>query len=287
MAKQGASALATPSKQQALFGIHQMYARRLKTIFDGCVVFGDIFCGSGENHVGDEIIDGSPISILKGVTSAIQTFRKEPHRYNAVFVFSDIMPERSLIQLPDAIENFQRKSGLPVDRNHLIVANDHGFYDMPIYYAGHDAEYMVSYLNGLMESERNLRMMLTIDPNGPKALPVDELALLWKMQQQRLTMNLHISATSLKRCSKAAISTGYDFGFTPPNLKALLDIFTTNPHGWFRDAIGADQWVLMMLTRYEPKGGWRDFMLKMSTPECRQKILTYSKTKQELGHGHD
>lgn len=67
---QGASALATPPKQDGLIGIYDTLTTMRKGHF-APVAYIDLYCGSGTNHVDDEIINGSPLSMLEGIKLAI------------------------------------------------------------------------------------------------------------------------------------------------------------------------------------------------------------------------
>ena len=276
---QGSSAIATPAKQKGLFGIHHMISTKRKNL-GGLHLFCDAFSGSGLNHIEGEEIQGSPITILSAVTKSFLSFRDQPPTYLPAFVFSDITASRSMEMLPENVAAWQSSNGLQVDPQNLIVSTRHGDYVMPIHYRGESAEQLLVRI-GLFLDQPNRTATITIDPNGPKDIPYDALKQLWKTYGKRLTLIFHVGATHLKRVAGAR-EAGINFRPLPDHLTGLIELFMSQPRGWIRSPVGADQWTIVMLTHFETAYGWeKQGYHKLTTPIGQQVLSDLSLTNAQ------
>jgi len=277
---QGASNLATPAKQDGVKGITYLSALRQKQY--GPMLFVDLYAGSGVNEIGGVEINGTPLSILHGIHDAIRSSKTEVHRMACIF--SDIATSRATVLLPERVEAFQRELGLPENRNELVVATRRGqVVRVPIFYRESSATEMARLIHQYATQNPRTRILVGIDPNGPKDAPWPELGRLMNAVGSRVDLYVHLAATAMKRVAGAR-ATGIKFAPMPDHIQHAINfIMSGNGAGWIREPIGADQWTLMLLTKNPPKHGWANqgYYL-INSPEGREVIKRMSMTKKEL-----
>jgi hypothetical protein len=247
------------------------------------MLFVDLYSGSGVNEVGGTDINGTPLSILHGIPDAIRSSKTEV--CGMACIFSDIAPERATVLLPERVEDFQQKLGLEVNRNELVVETRKGqVVRVPIFYRQSSALEMAQFIHQYAIQHPRIRVLVGIDPNGPKDAPWPELGLLMQSVGSRVDLYVHLAATAMKRVSGARAATGMQFAPMPDHIShAIQFIMAGDGAGWIREPIGADQWTLMLLTRNPPKHGWASQGYHLiNSPEGREVIQRMSMTKKEL-----
>ena len=283
---QGASAAATPIKQEGLLGIFNVQATRWKDKYP--LVFVDLYAGSGRNVVGGESINGSPLSMLAGIHLALTRSNTRP-RFSWLIVFNDIAPGRATDLLPENVKRWQEENGLPVDADGLTVTlKDGSDYRVPIQYRCGPSDDVVQAIRSALDDGTKAHFVMLVDPNGPKDAPWPDLKAIWAAHGNYVDLVLHIAATMLKRCSRARDATGYDFAPMPDHIAGMLELFRKSG-GWIREPVGADQWTIALICKYPPRQGWSRKTASFHTIESRAgqetiKRLTY--TKKELNHAN-
>lgn len=278
---QGCSPLATAKKQESVEGVTFMETLRLKN-FNRDVLFADIFCGSGENIVNGETINGSPISMLDGFLSAVVAM-KEPPKSNYRFVFSDVAEGRADSRLVANVRNWQERVGMEPDP-FLFKAYTKGGHAVTakLFYAQSWAEEAVEALKDKVIKNRNGFLVLFVDPNGPKAAPWKGMRELWDKAASRVRITVSISATTLKRIRAAKEVSQLNWAQVPDHISGMIEWFS-GAGGWVRSPVNADQWTVVCLSKVPPRNGWNKggFVL-IDSNEGREMIKRLSLTKQEL-----
>lgn len=278
---QGSSLAATPIKQQGLVGIYHMTALRRKN-YRKPTVFVDLYSGNGKNVVGDEVINGSPLSMLEGIKKAVQSMRGAPAA-QWFLVFNDIAPDRATELLPENVMRWQEENKLPVNRDSIsLTTADGSKVDIPVQYVCGCARSLVEQIAALLDKLKTAHVVMMVDPNGPKHAPWEELKQVWERHRQDAELIFHISATTLKRVAKARASTGFAFAQMPDHIAALIDAFK-GCGGWGRKPVGADQWTILMLSMFPPRNGWEKAgFLKLDSEAWEGERLRMSMTAKEL-----
>lgn len=284
---QGSSLTATPIKQQGLVGIYHMIALRRKN-YRKPTVFVDLYSGNGKNVVGDEIINGSPLSMLEGIKKAVQSMRPEKKNPTGTpkaqwsIVFNDIAPDRATDLLPENVMRWQEENRLPVNKDVIQLTNSIGHkVDITVEYVCGCAKSLVDQIAHFLDKMKSAHVVMMVDPNGPKHAPWNELKCVWERHHEESQLIFHISATALKRVAKARASTAYDFAPMPDHISALLDLFE-DCKGWIRLPVGADQWTILMLSMFPPRNGWeKERFLELDSERGREAKALMSMTAKE------
>lgn len=249
---QGASALATPAKQNGLVGMFDTISVMRKNSHKP-IVFADFYCGSGVNAVNGEEINGSPISMLEGIYLSCQRMKGPPAQQRYI-VFNDIVSDRVLDALPIAVESWQARNRLPVDRNILRCTTKDGIpVSIPITYVASPAQELCNSIDGLIRG--GAHVVALVDPNGPKDAPWEALKRMFRAKERALELIIHVSSNTLKRVSRAREATGFNFSPMPNHVQDMLAAFT-GCGGWIREPVGSDQWTMLLLSKFPPYGGW-------------------------------
>lgn len=278
---QGSSAHATPMKQDGIVGIVDMVNIMRQRSYKP-VVFIDFYCGSGTNVVDGREISGSPISMLEGIVKATSRMKQIP-RHPRMVVFNDIVQERSLDTLPVEVEAWQAKQGLPVNRDVLTCFTKTGQrFTVPIRYVAGSAQDMCAKVKQAIANR--MHVVALIDPNGPKDAPWAELRELYEKHSKDFELLIHVSSTALKRVAGARAVTEFNFAPMPSHVSDMLQAFS-GCGGWIREPTGADQWTMVLITRFPPRSGWNvkngPRYLKMDTEEGQQLIQYLSTTVKQ------
>lgn len=249
---QGSSSVATPAKQSGLIGMIDMLTKMRQKSYKPVVIL-DFYCGSGHNVLDGQTINGSPLSIIEGVCKAINAMKELP-KQPMFIVFNDIVSMRVNDLLPEKIEEWQEKNGLPVDRNQLVCFNNKNErFAINLHYSAGDAADLCDSL--LKAVRQGYHCVSIIDPNGPKHVPWEKLRSIYNSHQKSLELIFHISATTLKRVWRARESTDIQFSPMPDHIADMLTYFN-DCGGWIRQPAGADQWTMMLISRFPPRNGW-------------------------------
>jgi len=277
---QGMSAAATPVKQSGLVGMANMLTLMRKHSRKP-VMIADFYCGEGENVVDGVHIKGSPISIMQGIAMAIGQM-VDPPKQPRYIVFNDIVSGRVMDRLPGVVERWQSDMGLPVNHMRLTCYTKAGRpVVIPIAYRVGSAQTLC----GDIESSINhgFHVIALIDPNGPKDAPWSELRSLYDRRGNSLEVIIHISANTLKRVAKAR-EVGYNFAPMPDHISGMLSAFD-GAGGWVREPVGADQWTLLLLSKFPPRNGWNPKtgprFLRIDDDNGRELIQYLSTTAKE------
>lgn len=259
--KQGASVLATPAKQDGLYGIQHMYTLMHSRI-PGTVFFADLFSGTGVNNIENTSVDGSPITALKAFHKAINSTKKFPLR-KYQFVFNDIVEGRADVKLKNLVHKWANDTGITIEEGEnfdtFSFKTKNGFViTFPVYFMNKSADEIISVIHEHMEKKDGSYFQIFIDPNGPKDFPWESVNQLYEKFPSRLTIAAHLSATALKRvaaCKRARPD--LSFVDMPDHVKGVIGMFAKHPKGWVRKPVGADQWTMFFISRFSPKGDWQ------------------------------
>lgn len=236
---QGSSEL-TPRKEFEIGGLSWMRLQQYKNqyftkSFDK-VIMADIFCGTGKNEVGGEIVDGSPIKIV----NAIARTRNMPVKVD--FWFSDIRR----VACEVLKENVYQSTGLVVDA-------------LPV-----EAADAIEILAGILDQEPRTYLYLVIDPNGPKDFPRDEVVALLQLFSSRVDVVPYISATSVNRCIAARKKAGMQFKSWLAGIEnfdsGFVAALSNNRKGWIREHVPGDRqrWTMLpTFGRMPPSSDWK------------------------------
>jgi hypothetical protein len=201
------------------------------------VICADVFCGTGTNTVGDEVVDGSPVRLLRGYLGSKNTQRK------VNFWFSDIRKAAC-----DHLQNqIKRQFGQDLT---------------PVPMAASDA---INVLGDYLQRNPATYLFLVLDPNGPKDFPKGEVENLLTAYSGRIDVIPYISATTINRCIGARNKAGMDFqgwlgeieNFDTGFVAALS---SGNRKGWIREPLNGDRqrWTMIpTFGRMAPKNDWR------------------------------
>lgn len=282
--KQGRSMLATPAKQDGLVGIINTINTMRQSHFKP-VIMADFYCGSGENVIDGMPINGSPISMLDGLTTSIARMTSIP-THPRFLLFNDIVSERALDSLPHAIESWQREMGLPVNKDELVCYNKKSqeFRAAIKYRAGSAQSLCYEIVSAI---DRGFHFVAMVDPNGPKDAPWSELRQIYDSYRGKsIELIIHISSTTLKRVAKAREATDINFSPMPDHISDMLNAFN-GCGGWIREPLGRDQWTMLLLSKFPPRNGWNPKngprFLRINETEGIKLIEYLSTTKKDRG----
>lgn len=230
MDKQGASPM-TPIKEAQIYGV--VKTRLLQRKFAGPwiegVVVCDIFCGDGINTVGDKIVLGSPLEIVRAIADSGIVDEKPTG-----FVASDIRE--------DAVARLRS----------MVAVVDPAF---PVECVTEAAAERIAGLGAWMEEHPKLHALLLVDPNGPGVLPFKELLGLAALFGKRLDVFINISETAVNRVLNHPVTKGKNWWADYVEFKdALCDLKRHYREGWCRGSISSDpqRWRFVCFWNYAP-----------------------------------
>lgn len=280
---QGQSPTATPIKQVNFRGIVKMRCMMFSGFFgDGLKQISilrirDAYSGEGENTVEGIAIDGSPISILTGLEDATNdcpAFRSVHHRVQ--LRFSDIRASAVEALEANVAGKFDRKADL------FAVNSYHGMAQVQCCLAKEavleDTEWL--------KADKRRRLILILDPNGPKYLPFDEvMQMLVGPLRSRVDVLIHVSAGAIKRVlGHAPAQKGMMdwFGRFEPVFVGALNM---GDDAWIRVPLKGDssQWTMMAYwAAPAPKGDWRaKGFVQLASDEGQAAVEYYSTLRKE------
>lgn len=238
MTHQGASEY-TARKEFEIEGVTQMRFTQFKCQYFNfeTIICADVFCGTGTNVVGDEVVDGSPIRLLRGYLKA------KNHRQNIDFWFSDIRKSAcDMLQY-----QIKQQFGKDMAPNHMDAAN------------------AVNELGNRLEQNPDAYLFLVLDPNGPKQFPKIEVEQLIRLYPRRIDVIPYISATTINRCLGARDKAGFEFrgwlgGIEDFDTGFVSALSADNRRGWIREPIDGDRqrWTMIpTFGRMPPRNGWK------------------------------
>lgn len=206
------------------------------------VLFADVFCGSGVNAIGDEIVDGSPVRLLNGYLNA----SKNGLPFNSGFWFSDIRSE-ACEKLSRLLRT--RYEGLPKD---------------PMIKAMSAAD-AINHIGNILEKRKDVFVYLILDPNGPKDFPKTETEDVLSGYSKQIDVIPYISATTINRCLQARNKAGRDFDWWISGIEnfdsGFVSALTQNGRkGWIREPVQGDKFRWTMLPTFGcmvPKNDWK------------------------------
>jgi len=254
---QGAS-FHTQRKEYEIEGVSCMRFNQMKSQFFKYhrVLCADIFCGSGSNVVGGDIVYGSPIRLLDGYKKA------NNQNVNFKFWFSDIRPEACGLLKSLVLDRY----GMPID-THVNTASD-----------------AVDILGNMMEKDSSFYLYLIVDPNGPKDFPKLEIEDLLSSFSKRIDVIPYISATAINRSLGARNKAGRQLKGWMNDIENFDDGFVSslianNRRGWIRKPIESDIFRWTMIPTFgcmPPKYGWsKQGYIDLNTTEGESLIDFY------------
>jgi hypothetical protein len=233
------SSIHTPRKELEIGGVAKVRFLQYKhAYFDERnitdIICADVFCGTGRNDIQGEIVDGSPLRVLKAYQRANNQVR------NFKFWFSDILPEacatlRTLIPPANNI------------KIEVMAAKD-----------------ALNFLGNYLHTHPSSFLFLVLDPNGPKDFPIQEVAHLIASFSVRIDVIPYISATAIKRCIGAREKGGINFNGWLGSIEnfddGFIKILTSHGRqGWIRKHIEGDPQHWTMIPTFgclPPRDGW-------------------------------
>jgi hypothetical protein len=254
------SSLHTGKKEFEISGVTSMRFNQFKNKYFKYrnILCADVFCGSGQNVVGQEIIDGSPIKLLNGFFNANNQLLKTK------FWFSDIRGEAC------------KSLSTMIGSNYRIKDGDINIQKM----SACDA---ISNIGEIMSRSPGTFLYLILDPNGPKDFPKKETEELIRLFGKRLDIIPYISATTINRCIGAG-KAGMDFkgwlgqieDFDTGFVKALT---SGGRDGWIRKPIPGDRqkWTMIpTFGMFKPRNDWKTRgYVNLDSEEGRETIKFY------------
>lgn len=222
------------------------------------IICADVFCGTGTNVIGDEIVEGSPLKMLNGFQKANNGKLKS----EVGFWFSDIR-KNACLALNKLIQGYS--------------CND-------ITIEPRDAKDAINILAETLYQYKDIYLFLILDPNGPKDFPKEEVNDLVKAFHNRVDIIPYISATSIKRVINARDKAKMDFkgwlgeieNFDTGFVSCLTD---KNRDGWIRAPIkeNPQQWTMIpTFGRLIPNNGWeKQGYYKLNSLEGKNAIKFY------------
>jgi three-Cys-motif partner protein len=273
---QGASPIVTPMKQGNFAGIVEMrliqHSRRLASGECSQLTIADPFSGDGENTIEGLAIDGSPLSILTGLERA---FVKCP---DLRAVSANIKIRLSDLR-KDSIHEAAKRIVAKFDKQFDLYGVNHytTMVDIDRMLAAEAVARLIEWLGE--DSKR--RLILIIDPNGPKTLP-------YLLVQQLLTGTLrrqadiviHISANAISRVlawQQAQINMKEWFGTFP---SMFIHALGADSSAWIRMPLVGDKsrWTIMAYWGdLAPRSDWRkQGFVHLGSPEGQAAVEFYA-----------
>lgn len=202
------------------------------------ILCADVFCGTGTNEVGGEIIDGSPVRLLNGYHKA------QNQRLDFGFWFSDIR-QAACDKLNDLLQETRPGSNCQI---HAMPASQ-----------------SIVELRYILSQDLGLFLFLILDPNGPKDFPRNEVIDLLRAFPRRVDIIPYISATTINRCIGARNRAGYTFKGWLGEIENfdrgfVSELSSNGRKGWIRQPIQNDPQRWTMLPTFGcmmPKHNWK------------------------------
>ena len=250
----------TQKKELDFYGIcnTRLMQRKFQPYISRIYMF-DVFCGDGHNVVNGDIMTGSPGTIANAIECSGITETKD------VFLICSDIRHDAITKLNNYFDNRKWSFGYGAFES---TASD-----------------QIKHIHKIAKQDKKAHFIIVVDPNGPKALPFDEIEQLSKDKsvRNRVDIIVNVSATSIKRMVKHRISAGAKYDWWIKAVEYLgRDFFqriAKNYKGaWIRKPLGDKQgWVIMAYFNWSPpkndwnKAGFIDFNSKQG----QQALLSY------------
>lgn len=225
---QGMSAV-TPVKEVQIKGTVKMrlLQRKNQRSYIKEIRVYDVFSGDGRNVVEGQEIQGSPLEIADAIRES---------EVDAELYASDILDD-TISRLEPALAT----KGVPY---HLRVCSA--------------AERFAEIRDYVCSSPKGHHAIVVVDPNGPGALPFEQMLDLAKRRAGQVDLLVNISETAMKRILACAVTKDKNWWADMPSFRDfLLRLFTYYREMWLRDAIAGDpqRWRFICFWGWTPPGG--------------------------------
>lgn len=250
----------TPHKELGFFGIcnTRLTQRKFQDYIDS-VYLCDVFSGDGHNVVNGEVLAGSPVKMAQAIDASGIAETKD------IFLLcSDIRK--------DAIHTLNRYFS---ESNHSCETS--------IYQRS--AADQLKFIHAIARQEPSSHFIVTIDPNGPKALPFEEIKKLSSdpLLKNRVDFIVNISATSVKRMIRHRQSAGANYDWwisTVENIgrDLVMNIAQHYKGAWIRRPLGDKQgWLMVAYFNWSPpKHDWKKAgFLDLHSRPGKQAMIAY------------
>ena len=265
---QGAGALT----EQKVIGVQGIVHTRLtmrKFKAGEVTIVADVFSGDGVNEISeDEVVNGTPIAVINGYL--LSRNRGNAAKSEIRIVATDIRPS--------AIERLRATV-----RNMFPSLNER---KLTFACAVREAAEQIKALHQSLRKNPLRRLILILDPNGPKDFPFAEVEAVSTdpMVKDRVDIVIHISATSMKRVIGLAKKGTYRLDWWDAAIQHLgkdflLKLAAGRP-GWIRKMTPGDPWQWLVIAFFSgtpPKNDWeRKGYVQIESDEGRNEIERYS-----------
>ena len=220
------------------------------------IYVADVFCGTGRNVVEDELIDGSPVRLMDGISKANNS------NIDVNYFFSDIRPDACASLTKYLIQRFNQQIA-----THTMSAKD-----------------AVNMLGEILKRRSDIFLFLVLDPNGPKDFPRQEVCDLLKAFPKRVDVIPYISATAVNRSIGARNTAGMQMngylGWIENFDDGFVSILTNHGRfGWIRKPLENDRqrWVIIPTYGcFKPRNDWqKQGYIDLDTVEGRNIVKFY------------
>ena len=250
----------TQKKELGFFGIcnTRLGQRKFQKYIDA-IYLCDVFCGEGHNVIDGAVLAGSPITMAQAVDASGISETKD------VFLLcSDIRK--------DAVLSLTR---------HFSESN----YDCETSIYQRTAAEQLKLIHEIAKREKSSHFIITIDPNGPKTLPFDEIKAISSdpALKNRVDFIVNVSATSIKRMIHHRKSTGVNYDWWIRTVESIgndiiLAIANHYKGAWIRKPLGDRQgWLMVAYFNWSPpKHDWgKAGFFDLHSPQGRQAMIAY------------
>ena len=288
MTEQGKGPL-TRLKQDHLRGIIKILLNTQQArIRDGRVQLRihDCMCGVGENEIFGLTIDGSPRSIITAASNQFDALIgdgcTEDMAENLHFLFTDIR-QKATEKLNRILAHGYQMGGLRFGPHPHLTPSPNSPDSFVTIETKEAADAILESADYLSRSGKN-RLVLLVDPNGPKALPYPELKNLLTsiFTRNKVAVILYIAATAIKRIRKSGYGPAWVSGFR----EMLLDGFKAAGNSWIRKPVPGDAWQWTMICYYgksfAPRHDWKKAgFIRLDDASADEVIRALDLTKDE------
>lgn len=219
----------------------------------------DVFCGDGQNVINGEILSGSPVKMAQAIESSGITETKAVY-----LIASDI-----------------RRDAVTKLNNHFSETQ----YSFETAIIQKTASEQIKYIHQVAIEEKDAHFILVVDPNGPKALPFNELKVIAqdKSVSSRVDVIINISVTSIKRMVRHRISAGANYPWWIKDVDCLgkdffLRLAKDYKGAWIRKPLGDKQgWVILAYFNWSPpRNDWsKAGFVNLHSNQGNQALLSY------------
>jgi len=250
----------TKKKEMDFFGIcNTRLAQRKFQSYIKQVYLCDVFCGDGQNVINGEILSGSPVKMAQAIEGSGITETKD------VFLICSDIRRDAITKLNEHFSSSQYSF------NHAIIQKT--------------ASEQIKYIHQAAREDRDAHFIVVVDPNGPKALPFEEIESIAMDQSitKRVDIIVNVSATSIKRMVQHRLSAGAKYEWWIKAVEYLgRDFFQRLARhykgAWIRQPLGDKQgWVMLAYFNWSPpKNDWsKAGFINLNSKKGQQALLSY------------